>query len=79
MIVVDLVNNDPDKRFALYQRMATAIVDITCQQGSCVPADLMRLGFDRQEVLDRWHMSNSMAAVELKLMDSQSAIVKKRA
>lgn len=79
MMIVDLINNDPDKRFATYQRMATAIVDITCERGECVPADLMKRGFDRQEVLDRWHMANSMAAVELKLMDSQSAILKKRA
>lgn len=79
MIVVDLISDDPNNKFAPYGRMATAIVDITRKKGMCAALDLLEAGFTRQEIDDLFHMANAMAAVELKLMDSQSShLIKKR-
>jgi hypothetical protein len=68
MIVIDLSSENPENKFAPYQRMAKAIVDLTRKNGGCVPQDLLALGFTREETVDRWHMAHAMAAVELKLM-----------
>ncbi len=72
MIVIDLISDNPDNKFAPYQRMANAIIDMTRQYGKCIPQDLEPLGFSKQETLDFWHMANAMANVELKLMDRKA-------
>ena len=67
MIVIDLVSDNPENKFAPYQRMANAIIDLTRKNGECFPKDLLRFGFSKEETDERWHMANAMANVELKL------------
>lgn len=45
MKIVDLVNDDPEKRLQPYERMATAIVEIIKEKGACLPQDLNAKGF----------------------------------
>ena len=68
MIVIDLISENPDHKFAPYQRMANAIIDLKQKNGNCLPQDLLAVGFAKQETTDLWHMANAMAAVELRLM-----------
>lgn len=78
MMILDLVSDDPSKRFAPYQRMATAIAEFTRQKGSCLPQDLLPLGFPRQETADLWPMAQALAAIELKLMVPEGMSVTER-
>jgi hypothetical protein len=71
MFVVDLVTTDEDKRFAPAGRMAAAIIEITQDNGWCLPPDLNAKGFSPAEVAQHWHMARSLAAVEIKLMRDQ--------
>lgn len=66
--VVDLVTSNENKKFEPAGRMATAIIEITREQGGCLPQDLNARGFTPQEVFAHWDMAKSLAAVELKLM-----------
>lgn len=79
MSVVNLISSDPEKRFAVHQRMAAAIVDVTKEKGGCLPQDLLERGFTKEETIEQWHMANAMAVIELKIMNSQAATGKKRA
>jgi hypothetical protein len=71
MFVVDLVTTNEDKKFAPAGRMATVIIDITEEQGGCLPQDLNAHGFSPDEVAQHWHMAKSLADVEMKLMNKQ--------
>ena len=71
MRVVDLVTTDEDKRFAPAGRMAAAIIEITNENGRCLPQDLNVRGFTPAEVAQHWHMAHSLAAVEMKLMSDK--------
>jgi len=66
--VVELVGFEFGSKFAPYQRMAEAIIDLTSKKGRCEPKDLLSLGFTRQETIDLWDMAHAMASVELRLM-----------
>ena len=66
--VVDLVTTNQDKRFAPAGRMASAIIEITLENGACLPQDLNDKGFAPDEVAQHWHMAKSLAAVEMRLM-----------
>jgi len=67
MLVIDFISDNPKNKFAPYQRMANAIVDVTDKNGGCLPQDLLPLGFTKEETAERWHMADAMARVELKL------------
>lgn len=71
MIVIDLISENPNNKFAPFQRMANAIIDLTRKNGGCLPEDLLAAGFTKQETDDYWHMSFAMACVELKLMEDE--------
>jgi hypothetical protein len=66
--IVGLVTSDKDKKFELVARMATAIVQIIRANGGCLPQDLNEKGFTPDEVVEHWHMAQSLAAVEINLM-----------
>jgi hypothetical protein len=65
--VVDLITSNEDKRFAPAGRMAAAIIEITQENGRCLPQDLNARGFTPAEVAQHWHMARSLAAVEMQL------------
>lgn len=67
--MIDLISENPANKFAPYQRMANAIIDLTNKNGGCSPEDLLLLGFSKVETAERWHMADAMAKVELKLLD----------
>ena len=69
--VVDLVTTDEDKKFEPAGRMAAAIIEITHEKGGCLPQDLNEKGFTPAEVAQNWHMAQSLAAVEMKLMSEK--------
>jgi hypothetical protein len=69
--VIDLITTDEDKKFAPAGRMATAIIEITQEQGGCLPQDLNAKGFTPDEVAKYYHMAKSLAAVEIKLMNDK--------
>jgi hypothetical protein len=71
MFVVDLVTSDEDKKFAPAGRMAAAIIEITQENGWCLPQDMNARGFTPAEVSQHWHMARSLAAVEIKLMNDK--------
>lgn len=66
--VVDLVGSDENKKYEPAGRMAIAIIEITHENGGCLPQDLNAKGFTADEVVTHWHMAQSLAAVEMKLM-----------
>lgn len=70
--IIDLVSNNENRKFAPAGRMASAIIEITQEQGGCLPQDLNARGFTPAEVAEHWHMAKSLAAVELNLMNGQS-------
>jgi hypothetical protein len=69
--VVDLITSDEDRKFAPAGRMAAAIIEITRENGGCLPQDLNVKGFTPAEVARHWHMAKSLAEVEMKLMNDQ--------
>jgi len=71
--VRSLVAELPDKKFAPYQRMANAIIDLTREHGRCLPQDLLTRGFTYQETTEIWHMANAMAEVEMRLGEGRVA------
>jgi hypothetical protein len=70
MRVIDLETSDPEGKFSVVERMATAIVEIMREQGVCLPHDLVAKGFTRDEIDRHWAMAKALAYVELKMMDS---------
>ena len=72
MLIIDLMNESPSKRFSIYQHMATTIVDLTRENGGCLPQDLLQHGFTKEETVELWHMAHAMAEVELKHMESNA-------
>jgi hypothetical protein len=73
MIVIDLVSDNPNNKFAPHQRMANAIIVLTQKNGKCVPQDLLALGFSKIETVDYWHMAKAMADVELRLSNANTS------
>lgn len=69
LTVVDLVTSDDGKTFAPAGRMAGAIIEITREKGGCLPQDLNERGFTPTEVVKHWHMAQSLATVEINLMN----------
>jgi hypothetical protein len=69
--VVDLITSDEDKKFAPAGRMAAVIIEITQENGRCLPQDLNARGFTPAEVAQHWHMARSLAAVEMQLMNDK--------
>lgn len=69
--VVDLVTTDGNKKFEPAGRMAAAIIQITREKCCCLPQDLNEKGFTSAEVVEHWHMAQSLAAVEMKLIDKK--------
>jgi hypothetical protein len=43
MIVLDLISDNPEHKFAPYQRMANAIINCTQKNDECAPEDLLAL------------------------------------
>lgn len=76
MVVIGLLTTNDDKKFAPAARMAAAIIEITQELGGCLPQDLNKKGFAPEEVYQHWHMASSLATVEMKLMDEDSALFK---
>ena len=76
IFVVDLITSDEDKKFAPAGRMAAAIIEVTQENGGCLPQDLNARGFTSAEVSQHWHMARSLAEVEMKLMNDKP--IKKR-
>jgi len=64
--VADQITTATDKKFEPVARMADAIIDITLQQGECLPLDLHAKGFPSNEVAALWHFAHSLASIELK-------------
>jgi hypothetical protein len=75
--VVDLITADAHRKFAPAGRMAAAIIEITKEQGGCLPQDLNARGFTPDEVAQHWHLARSLAAVEIKLMQDKPIKPKK--
>ena len=75
--VVDLVSSDEDKKYEPAGRMAAAIIEITRENGDCLPQDLNAKGFTPDEVVKHYHMAKSLAAVEMKLMSEKPTKPKK--
>lgn len=71
--IVDLVTTDDNKKYEPAGRMATAIIEITQQNGGCLPQDLNTRGFTPDEVFKHWDMAQSLADVELRLMGKHPA------
>jgi hypothetical protein len=69
MIIVDIMTTDETKKFSVYERMANVIADLTRKNGGCLPQDLLALGFTKDETIDHWAMAQTMASVEVKLME----------
>jgi hypothetical protein len=70
MRVIDPEISNPEEKFSLVERMATAIAEIMREQGGCLPLDLVAKGFTRDEIDRHWPMAKALAYVELKIMDS---------
>jgi len=71
-MIVDIMTQNVNDKFAPYQRMANAIIAVTEKHGGCMPHDLIPCGFSKQEITDLWDMARAMADVELKLMENHS-------
>ena len=71
-IVVGLIATDEDKKCSPAGLMAEAIIEIIKEQGGCLSQDLHARGFTFDETATHWHMAQSLAAVELKLMGNKS-------
>ena len=63
MLVVNIEGKK--STFELHQRLATKIVEMIKEQGSCKPEDLMGSDFSCEEVKKSWCIARSLAEVEL--------------
>ena len=61
-------HKDEDRTFAPAGRIAAAMIAIIAEKGGCLPQDLNERGFSPRDVALHWHLAQSLAAVELKLM-----------
>lgn len=66
LCIVDLITTLEDRKYEAAGRMADAIISIILKQGHCVPQDLTAECFLPHEVAVCWHMSYSLACVELR-------------
>jgi len=64
LIVVDLISDNENRKFAPAGRMAEAIVKIRKEQGGCLPQDLLEHNFTNEEITEHWEMANSLADLE---------------
>ena len=76
--VVDLITTAVDKRFEPVARMADAIIDLTLQQGGCLPQDLLNIGFAQKDVTALWHFANTLASVELRQLERKVSVFPQR-
>jgi len=70
--IVGLITSEKDRKFELAARMAVIIVQIIQINGGCLPQDLNEKGFTPDEVIEHWHMAQSLAAVEINLAANKS-------
>lgn len=68
MLVVNL--QGAHDTFELHQQMASVIVEIIREKGSCDKEDLYGHGFSLDEIERGWLMATSLAKVELNWMDA---------
>jgi hypothetical protein len=61
---------EDEEKFAVAQRMATAIIEIMREQGGCLPHDLAARGFTYEEIDRHWAMAKALAYVALKMTDA---------
>jgi hypothetical protein len=64
LIVIDLISDDENRKFAPAGRMAAAIATIRKEQGGCLPQDLLKHHFTNAEIIEHWDMANSLADFE---------------
>lgn len=69
--IVDQITTATDIKFEPVARMADAIVDITLENGDCAPPDVQAKGFSSSEVATLWHFAHSLAAIELRHLESK--------
>ena len=74
--VIDLITTHDDQKFAPAGHMASEIINITEEKGECCAQDLMIKGFAAEEVAQYWHMAQSLASVEIKLMGTKTNNIK---
>ncbi len=56
--------------FADCDRMATAIIELLKNNGSCRPEDLKAEGFTQGEIEQHWRMAYGLAKVELNWLEA---------
>lgn len=61
---------DASRKFAMAERMASAIAELYKEKGGCLPQDLVAKGFAREEIDRHWAMAKAFAQVELNITDS---------
>lgn len=66
-MIVDIHTENPDRKFSVFERMASAIVELTQRNGGCLPQDLLSLGFTKDETAEQWRMATALATIELKM------------
>jgi len=76
VIVLDLVIADENKKFAPAGLMATAILDITQEQGGCLPQDLHEKGFKPEDIVRHWPMAQSIAFIDINYMGENPKDIK---
>ena len=69
--VVDLVSADGNKKYEPAGRMAAAIIEIMEIKGQCDPQDIRERGFTSDELGKHWHLAQSLAEVELRLIENE--------
>jgi len=69
--IVNLITTATDRKFEPVARMADAIVDLTLENGSCSRLDLQANGFASSDVAALWHFAHSLAAIELRHLESK--------
>jgi len=70
MQIADLVVDNDELRYGVYQRMTTAIIETVRKAGGCGPQDLIGQGFTDEEIERYWKMSKALASIELNLMEA---------
>ena len=70
--IVDQITTATDKRFEAVAHMADAIVELTLENGDCLPVDMHMVGYSEKDVAALWHFAQAIAAIELKHMESNA-------
>ena len=65
MIVVDVLSQDPNARFAPCKKMAIAIGATMKAKGKCRPKDLLDLNFSHAEIERCWEMAQCFARFDM--------------